>query len=144
MKVFQNDLTRSFIADSVKLKITIAGSKYLRNGIEYVKADRADVTVKIVSLKLHFDNLFNGDRVLGDLGNSLINQNIDLFLRDIEPSLQRSLCKIVVFGYRYNLNFMQSFYLVFSESILEVGQSSSRKSAIQCLLTSIDNEHSKC
>lgn len=72
----------------------------MKNGQEYVRPDKTEVSVKIVKLKLHFENLFNGDKVLGDLGNSLVNQNIDLFLRDIEPSLQRSLCRDLHFNYR--------------------------------------------
>lgn len=79
--------------DNLKLKLSLSGSKYMKDGQEYVKADKADAAVKIVKMTMNFQNLFNGDKVLGDLGNSLINQNIDLFLRDIVPSLQRSLGK---------------------------------------------------
>lgn len=65
----------------------------MKNGEEYLKIDKCDLVIKIETLRLKFDNLFNGDKVLGDLGNQLVNQNIDLFTKDIEPSLQRSLCK---------------------------------------------------
>jgi Haemolymph juvenile hormone binding protein (JHBP) len=85
-----------FFSDNIKLKISLAGPKYLKNGIEYLRIDKSDVVVKIPQLKLHFENLFPNDNVLSNLGNSLVNQNIDMFVRDIEPALQKSLCKLIV------------------------------------------------
>lgn len=78
----------------MKLKISLVGSKYLKGGQEYIKVDKSTVIVKIVQMKLHFDNLFRGDKVLSDLGNQLINQNIQMFIKDVEPAQQRSLCKL--------------------------------------------------
>jgi len=81
--------------DNIKLRLTILGSRYInpRDRQEYIKADQILSRVKIVNMRLHFDNLFNSDRTLGDLGNSLINQNIDMFVNDIEAVLQKSLSK---------------------------------------------------
>lgn len=79
------------LPENVKIKISLAGSKYMKNGQQYVRLDRNNVAVKINSLRIHFDNLFPNDNVLSNLGNSLVNQNIDLFIRDIEPALQKSL-----------------------------------------------------
>lgn len=39
------------------------------------------------------DNLFNGDPVLGQVGNSFINENSKLFLTEITPGLEKSLSK---------------------------------------------------
>lgn len=73
------------------MKLSISGTRYIKDGEEYIRPDKADVRLKIVKLHFHFNNLFNGDKTLGDLGNQLVNDNIDLFLADIEPSLQASL-----------------------------------------------------
>lgn len=78
-------------SDNVKFKISLGGTKYMKNGREYVRIDKTDVFVKIPKMKLHFENLFPNDKVLSDLGNNLVNQNIDMFLKDIEPALQKSL-----------------------------------------------------
>lgn len=43
--------------------------------------------------KLNLANLFRGDRFLGDVGNSLINNNQELYLKDIAPSLEHGLSK---------------------------------------------------
>lgn len=85
--------------DNLKLKLLLAGTNYSKNGEEYVRIEKSQVAVKIVKMKLKFDNLFNGDRVLSDLGNSLVNENINLFVKDVEPSLQVSL------GELYNKTF---------------------------------------
>ncbi|CRK99074.1 CLUMA_CG011933, isoform A [Clunio marinus] len=77
----------------LKLRIKINGSKYIKDGEEFVKADNCVVAVKLEDLQLNFSDLFNGNKVLSDVGNQLINDNIDLFIRDIEPSLEKSLAK---------------------------------------------------
>lgn len=79
--------------ENLKLKISLSGPKYLKNGQEYIRIDNSNVVAKITQIKLNFENLFPNDQVLSNLGNSLVNQNIDLFVRDIEPALQRSLCE---------------------------------------------------
>lgn len=81
------------ITEDLKLKISLSGAPYVKNGEKYIRADRSTVTAKIVKMTMNFDNLFKGDKVLSDLGNSLVNQNIDLLIGDIEPSLQTSLGK---------------------------------------------------
>lgn len=93
----------SFISDNLKLKISLSGTAFNKNGQQYLRIDKAQVGVKIISLKLNFENLFNGDRVLSDLGNTLVNQNIDMFIRDIEPALQKSLCKPSFFDRRHTI-----------------------------------------
>lgn len=85
--------TKFQLIDNLKLKISISGPTLTKNGQQFLRVDKCQVGVKIVSLKLNFENLFRGDKVLSDLGNSLVNQNIDMFIRDIEPALQKSLCK---------------------------------------------------
>lgn len=101
-----------------------------------MKADKADVTVKIVKIKFHFDNLFSGDKALGDLGNTLVNQNTDLFIQDIEPALQNSLCKLKytdVCLFKCN----KSLFLTFSKAVREISKSGFGKGAFQCILSLI-------
>lgn len=80
--------------DNIKLKISFAGPRYIKDGEEYVKVDKTEVPVKIVDLKLNFENLFPNDKNLNEVGNQLVNDNIDMFISDVEPALQRSLGEI--------------------------------------------------
>lgn len=80
-------------SDNLRLKISLTGSMIVKDGEEYVKVDNCKVNVKIVELQMNFEQLFKRDKVLSDLGNSLVNQNVDLFIKDVEPSLETSLGK---------------------------------------------------
>lgn len=71
----------------------VRGSKVAQNGIEYVRFHRLQVKIKIDGQKINLDNLFNGDPVLGQVGNQIINDNSELFLTEIVPGLEKSLAK---------------------------------------------------
>lgn len=65
----------------------------MADGLEYVRFTRLPLKINIDVFKLHLDNLFNGDRILGDVGNTIINDNQDLYLQEIIPGLERGLSK---------------------------------------------------
>lgn len=69
------------------------GTRYLRNGLEYVKFTKMTMRIQFRDFKLQLDNLFNGDRILGEVGNTLINDNQELYLNEIVPGLERGLSK---------------------------------------------------
>lgn len=117
-------------SDNLRLKISFFGSMILKDGEEYVNVDKCKVDVKIVELKMNFEQLFKNDKVLSDLGNSLVNQNVDLFIKDVEPSLETSLCKQSTFVCASD---SIEHFLFFSENILEVCKRNPGKSSVQCL-----------
>lgn len=43
--------------------------------------------------KFRLDNLFNGDKTLGDIGNTIINENAQIFLEELIPGFEKSLSK---------------------------------------------------
>lgn len=101
----------------------------VKDGEEYVKVDNCKVNVKIVELQMNFEQLFKRDKVLSDLGNSLVNQNVDLFIKDVEPSLETSLGKRYTYVCVWDLHSRISYS--FSENIPEVSESSFWKSSDQ-------------
>lgn len=123
---------RRRLSESVKMRIAVHGSTYLKNGADYLKADRVEIALKIINMKMHLDNLFNGDKVLGDLGNSLINQNQHLFLKDFEPNLQTSLGKR---NFQIYCEAQSSIKLSCRKTLLESCQPNLRESSIRCLPT---------
>lgn len=69
--------------------------------------------------------------MLGDLGNNLVNENIDLFINDIGPILERSLGKIWKSGIlKKILNFNHPHFSS-SQPISEVGKSNLQQSTTQ-------------
>lgn len=69
----------------------IKGERYFENGVEKVRI--VDFRMKILvnrgSVKL--DNLFNGEQVLADVVHSAINNNFQLFMKEISPLLETAL-----------------------------------------------------
>ncbi|XP_070493412.1 protein takeout-like [Chironomus tepperi] len=85
----------SFTMDNVKSILKLSGTRYLRNGVEYLKIDSAQVVIKSVDLKVYFDNLFNGQKALERAANEVINQNIELFKGEVVPPIEQNLSKIL-------------------------------------------------
>lgn len=52
-----------------------------------------DVKIKIDKAKFDLANLFNGDPVLGNIGNQFVNENSDLFVAELSPGMEKSLAK---------------------------------------------------
>jgi len=61
-----------------------------------LKIDNAAITVQLDKLKIHYSNLFNGDKTLGEVGNRLINENVDLFINDVKPAVEQSISKKII------------------------------------------------
>lgn len=49
--------------------------------------------VTVDKMKLNLENLFNGDKVLGEVGNNIINDNQDLYLQEVIPGLEKGLSR---------------------------------------------------
>ncbi|XP_055682248.1 uncharacterized protein LOC129789452 [Lutzomyia longipalpis] len=73
--------------------VKLRGNKVMEDGFERVKFHRLQAKIKIEDQKIFLDNLFNGDPVLGQVGNQVINDNSKLFLSEIIPGLEKSLSK---------------------------------------------------
>lgn len=69
------------------------GSRYIKDDVEYVKFHKMPMRVTVDKMKLNLENLFNGDKVLGEVGNSIINDNQDLYLQEVIPGLEKGLSR---------------------------------------------------
>lgn len=67
------------------------GHKLQRDDKEYLEFDRMKVKVKVGSSQVRLENLFNGDKILGRATNLAINDNVDVFIEEIMPNLQKAL-----------------------------------------------------
>lgn len=61
------------------------------NGETHVFVKKLTIRVRVGGGSLHLDNLFNGDRALGEVVNQAINQNFDIVSRDIIPIIEKAL-----------------------------------------------------
>ena len=68
--------------------------KYQKDGQTYMKFDTFDLKIKVGTNKLNLNNLFNGDKNLELVGNQFINENSEMFLKEIVPGLEKNLAEI--------------------------------------------------
>lgn len=66
------------------------GNIIKQDGQDYLKFDRMKMRISLGNAKLHLGNLFSGGN-LGTITNDIINENTDVFLNEIRPSLENSL-----------------------------------------------------
>lgn len=52
--------------------------------------------MKLKNLRVHFDNLFNGQKALEAVGNQVINDNIATYISSFIPPIERAIEKKVL------------------------------------------------
>ncbi|CRK99075.1 CLUMA_CG012351, isoform A [Clunio marinus] len=79
------------ILENVKSILKLTGSNYQRQGATYLKIDKVQLKIQPQSTKLRFDNLFNGNKALEDVGNEVINQNVHLLSANMLPLVEQAI-----------------------------------------------------
>jgi len=76
------------ILDMSKVYGTLIMKPIVKNGMEYLEID--DFSLKFIASKLNFklDNLFNGDKALGDNMNVFLNENWKELLNELQPAVE--------------------------------------------------------
>lgn len=64
------------------------------DGIEYIRVANFETRIKLKQGSIRLQNLFNGDKMLGDVINDTINENFALFAEDLIPLVERALNKV--------------------------------------------------
>jgi len=78
------------------LKLRASGTRYMKEGREYIKTDKVDIDIRLGKVQLKFEDLFKGDKTLSAVGNELINQNSQTFIDEIRPTIEKNISKKVV------------------------------------------------
>ncbi|CAO1314649.1 unnamed protein product [Diamesa serratosioi] len=87
----QGDLQGTFL--NTRALIKIRGRKYQKNGQTYVKFDTFGLRIKNGPTQLKLSNLFKGNKNLEEIGNRFINDNVQTYLDEINPGLEKSLAQ---------------------------------------------------
>lgn len=64
------------------------------NGELYYIVNKLDIKITVNSGRIDIVDIFGGDKVLGEIVGLTINQNFDLFSRDLIPLIEKSLSRI--------------------------------------------------
>lgn len=67
----------------------------IKNGKEYIQTDKFKLEFDTSKFTVHFTNLFNGDKALGDNMNTFLNDNWSDILNELKPSIASTLEQIL-------------------------------------------------
>lgn len=65
-----------------------------KNGSKYWQTDKYKLTFTTTRMYTHFDNLFKGDKALGDNTNLFLNENWEDILKEMKPNMAKSIGKV--------------------------------------------------
>lgn len=65
-----------------------------KEGRRVINFDKMHVSFKVKGMRVHFDNLFNGNKVLGLTMNNFLNQNAIEVIGELEDNIGSSLAGI--------------------------------------------------
>ncbi|XP_076644016.1 take-out-like carrier protein [Halictus rubicundus] len=74
----------------LKTQNNIYCEKYEKNGVPYVRITKYDVKFTPGRVSIRFENLFNGDTILGDQMNRFINENSDLLFKELQSPYEET------------------------------------------------------
>ncbi|XP_058825090.1 protein takeout-like [Topomyia yanbarensis] len=64
------------------------------NGKKHYQLDKMKATVDTTRFYMHFSNLFNGDKALGDNMNQFLNDNWQDILKELKPAIVKAFAQI--------------------------------------------------
>ncbi|KAL5240746.1 hypothetical protein ACI65C_008157 [Semiaphis heraclei] len=70
----------------------MSGTPFEKNGKTFVQIKKVNLKVASVkNLKVNLENLFNGNKQLGDSMNSILNQNWEVLLEELKPAFEEAI-----------------------------------------------------
>ncbi|XP_003488074.1 protein takeout-like [Bombus impatiens] len=72
----------------------ISCEKYEKNGETYLKIKKYGVKFSPARINLQFDNLFNGDKILGPQLNNFINENSELLFKELQGPYEETFSQV--------------------------------------------------
>lgn len=78
----------------LKARITIPCKVFEKDGEKYLKAEDVTANLKPEKVEFQFENLFNGDKRLGDEILKLLNENWSDVFEDIRPGYEEAIALI--------------------------------------------------
>ena len=67
--------------------------KQIKGNTHFI-VSKLDIKIRVQSGKVVLENLFGGDKVLGEIINNVINENFEAFTSDLNPLIEKSLGRI--------------------------------------------------
>ncbi|XP_050544004.1 protein takeout-like [Daktulosphaira vitifoliae] len=82
--------------ENIKASINFHLKKTVKNKKTYLKPESVSWTFTTQKLTMKFENLFNGNKALGDNMNVFLNENWPDILKDFQPALEQALVFVLI------------------------------------------------
>ncbi|CAB3377965.1 Hypothetical predicted protein [Cloeon dipterum] len=83
-----------FTMNNIQLNWIFFGKPEVRNNKTYCKLTDCKIRMRIGSGSMRLDNLFNGDKRLGDNMNRIMNENFSEVIREVLPALEETFSQL--------------------------------------------------
>ncbi|XP_017083888.2 protein takeout [Drosophila eugracilis] len=80
---------------NITMRTELIGQEYKKNGANYLKINNVNVKYDLSDVHIHLDNLFNGDKALGDRMNEFLNENWKALAEEVRPLMSTALVDIL-------------------------------------------------
>lgn len=91
-KIIKNNFI-SLIANALAHVVVNQERVTKSDGQVYSIVKKINIKIRVRNGKIHLDNLFGGDKTLGEVVNETINRNFDVLSKEIIPLIERALSK---------------------------------------------------
>lgn len=82
-------------AVNITMRTELIGQEYKKNGANFLKINTVKVKYELSDVHIHLDNLFNGDKALGDRMNEFLNENWKALAEEVRPLMTKALVDIL-------------------------------------------------
>lgn len=86
----QGDGKCNLTLKDVKAKIAVHGKELKKDGKTYMQIEKLKFTFDTTRLFIELQNLFNGDKALGDNMNLFLNENWSDILKELKPAFEEA------------------------------------------------------
>ncbi|XP_016979221.1 circadian clock-controlled protein daywake [Drosophila rhopaloa] len=80
---------------NITMRTELIGQEYKRDEVNYLKINTVKVKYELSDVHIHLDNLFNGDKALGDRMNEFLNENWKALAEEVRPLMSKALVDIL-------------------------------------------------
>lgn len=84
----------SFRLADVDVTMKLLGKKSIKQGKEHFEIDKSKLSFETKNVHVHFGNLFNGNKELGESTNAFFNENWQIILKEIKPAISESIASV--------------------------------------------------
>ncbi|KAH8420923.1 hypothetical protein KR222_009836, partial [Zaprionus bogoriensis] len=80
---------------NISMQTELYGQEYSKNGASYLKIKDIKVKYDLSNVHIQLDNLFNGDKALGQRMNDFLNENWKSLADEVRPLMNKALVDIL-------------------------------------------------